>query len=94
ALSTTISVEDRRAWERDLLDRYLEKMREKGGLRTSFDEAWELYRQQIVLALMMWTPTLIHSRTTPDMQPEEMSLEMIKRMTAAMSDLRCLDIPA
>jgi hypothetical protein len=25
------------------------------------------------------------------MQPEEMSLEMIKRMTAAMSDLRSLD---
>ena len=91
ALSTTISIEDRRAWERDLLRRYLEQMREKCGLSTSFDEAWDLYRQQIVLALMMWTPTLVHTRTTPDMQPEEMSLEMIKRMTAAMSDLRCLD---
>jgi hypothetical protein len=50
-----------------------------------------LYRQQVFLALMMWTPTLVHSRTTPDMQPEEMSLEMIERMTVAMSDLRSLD---
>jgi hypothetical protein len=91
ALSTTISIEDRRAWERDLLTRYLERMRESCGMSTSFEEAWDLYRQQVLLALMMWTPTLVHTRTTPDMQPEEMSLEMIKRMTAAMSDLRSLD---
>lgn len=91
ALSTTISIEDRRAWERDLLHRYLEKMRASCGLSAMFDQAWHLYRQQILLALMMWTPTLVHSRTTPDMQPEEMSLEMIKRMTAAMSDLSTLD---
>lgn len=91
ALSTTISVDDRRAWERDLLLRYLERMREKCGLSISFDQSWGLYRQQILLALMMWTPTLVHTRTTPDMQPEEMSLEMIKRMTAAMSDLGSLD---
>jgi hypothetical protein len=91
ALSTTISIEERRAWEGELLRSYLEQMREKSGLSISFDEAWQLYRQQIVLALMMWTPTLVHTRTTPDMQPEEMSLEMIKRITAAMSDLRSLD---
>ena len=91
ALSTTISIEDRRAWERDLLRRYLERMKEDCRLTISFDDAWSLYRQQIFLALMMWTPTLVHSRTTPDMQPEEMSLEMIKRMTAAMSDLHSLD---
>lgn len=91
ALSTTIAIADRRAWERDLLARYLERMREGCGLRVTFEEAWDFYRQQIVLALMMWTPTLVHTRTTPDMQPEEMSLEMIKRMTAAMSDLESLD---
>jgi hypothetical protein len=66
-------------------------MRESCGLSITFDQAWNLYRQQVFLALMMWTPTLVHTRTTPDMQPEEMSLEMIKRMTAAMSDLRSLD---
>jgi aminoglycoside phosphotransferase (APT) family kinase protein len=91
ALATTLSIENRRAWERDLLSCYLERMRDSCGLRISFDQAWDLYRQQIVLALMMWTPTLVHSRTTPDMQPEEMSLEMINRLTTAMSDLRSLD---
>ena len=90
AISTTLAIEDRRAWERDLLRRYLDRMREKCGLGITFDEAWDLYRQQIFLALLMWTPTLVHTRTTPDMQPEEMSLEMIKRMTAAISDLESL----
>ncbi len=86
AISTTLAIEDRRAWERDLLKRYLERMYEHSGLAVAFDEAWELYRRQILLALLMWTPTLVHTRTTPDMQPQEMSLEMIRRMTCAMSD--------
>ena len=78
------------AWERDLLQRYLARMRENCGLNVSFDEALNLCRQQLFLALMMWTPTLVHTRTTPDMQPEVMSLEMIKRITAAISDLESL----
>ena len=91
-LSTTLAIEDRRAWERELLARYLEGMREQCGLRLGFNEAWDLCRQQLFLALMMWTPTLVHTRTTPDMQPEAMSLEMIKRITAAMSDLESFSI--
>jgi thiamine kinase-like enzyme len=87
AIATTLAIEDRRAWERDLLKRYLERMQEWCGLSVKFDEAWDLCRQQLFLALMMWTPTLVHTRTTPDMQPEAMSLEMIKRITAAISDL-------
>jgi hypothetical protein len=92
ALSTTLAIEDRRAWERDLLGRYLERMREKCGLSVTLDEAFDLCRQQLFLALMMWTPTLVHTRTTPDMQPEAMSLEMIKRITAAISDLESFRI--
>ncbi|MDB5107124.1 MAG: aminoglycoside phosphotransferase family protein [Candidatus Binatus sp.] len=90
AIAATLAVEDRRSWERDLLERYLDQMREKCGLAITFDRAWELYRKQIFLALLMWTPTLVHTRTTPDMQPEEMSLEMIKRITAGISDLDSL----
>jgi len=94
AISTTLAIEDRRAWERDLLRRYLEQMREQCGLASTFDEAWDLYQQQLFPALLMWTPTLVHTRTTPDMQPEEMSLEMIKRITAAISDLESFSIRA
>ncbi len=91
ALSTIMDVPDRRACERDLLRRYLERLAEFGGPMIDFDHAWTLYRQQTFAALLMWTPTLCHPPTMPDMQPEAMSLEMIRRITAAMSDLDAFD---
>ncbi|MCC6918761.1 MAG: aminoglycoside phosphotransferase family protein [Alphaproteobacteria bacterium] len=87
AVSTTLEVADRRAWEQDLLRRYLDRMEEIAGVRIPFDEAWRHYRRQTFAALLMWTPTLCHPPTMPDMQPEAMSLEMIRRITAAISDL-------
>lgn len=91
AVSTTLDVPDRRAWERELLARYLDRMADCGGERIDADAAWTLYRQQLFAALLMWTPTLCHPPTMPDMQPEAMSLEMIRRITAAMSDLDAFD---
>lgn len=91
AMSTTLDIPDRRAWERDLLERYLERMEAFGGVRIDRDAAWTRYRQQTFAALLMWTPTLCHPPTMPDMQPEAMSLQMIRRITAAMSDLDAFD---
>jgi len=87
ALCTALAVDDRRAWERGLLRRYLERLREHGGREIGFEHAWTRYRQQTFAALVMWTPTLCHSPLMPDMQPEAMSLEMIRRITQAISDL-------
>jgi len=92
ALMTTLAVADRRAWERDLLRRYLERMRERCGLAISEAAAWDRYRQQSFAALLMWTPTLCHPPTMPDMQPEAMSREMIARISAAIADLDTLDV--
>lgn len=91
ALCTIMTIEDRRRHERMLLSRYLDRLRESGGPKVEFDHAWCLYRQQIFAALLMWTPTLCHPATMPDMQPEPMSLEMIKRLAAAISDLDAFD---
>jgi hypothetical protein len=91
ALTTTLAVADRRAWERDLLRRYLERMRPH-GLALAEAAAWDRYRQQTFAALLMWTPTLCHPPTMPDMQPEAMSREMIARMCAAIADLGALDV--
>ena len=90
-MTTTLAIEDRRSWERELLSRYLGKMRELCGLRTDPESAWNAYRQQTLPALLMWTPTLCPPPHSPDMQPREMSIEMIKRITTAMSDLEALD---
>jgi len=92
ALTTTLAIADRRAWERELLRRYLERLREHGAPRIDFDSAWDRYRALTFAALLMWTPTLCHPPTMPDMQPPEMSREMIARMTAAIADLEAFDV--
>lgn len=90
ALSTTLVVEDRRAWERELIERYVARMREH-RVEIDFDLAWLRYRQQMFAALIMWTATLCHSPLRPDMQPEEMSREMVRRITYAIADLKSFD---
>lgn len=91
AVSTTLAPEDRRLWERDLLRRYLTRLSATGGPAVGFDDAWNRYRQQLFGALLMWTPTLCPVPTRPEMQTEETSLEMIRRITTAISDVGALD---
>ncbi len=86
-ISAGLQIEDRRAWEQDLVRRYLDRLQHACGQRFDFDDSWNLYRQQIFHALLMWTPTLCHSEHLPSMQPEAASLAMIERMTAAIDDL-------
>jgi thiamine kinase-like enzyme len=90
ALSTMLSVEDRRAWFDDLLRLYLDKMVDYGAPRVSFDEAMLNVRQQLMTTLAFWTITLVPSPDMPPMQPESISYELIKRITAAMDDMDAL----
>jgi len=77
-----------------LIDRYLERIEEHAGVRDPASEAWDHYRQQMLHALWMWTITLCHSPFLPAMQPDDTSMEMIARITAAMADLDSLDTVA
>ena len=95
-ISAALQIEDRRAWEQDLVRRYLDRLQHACGQRFEFDVSWDLYRQQMLHALLMWTPTLCHSEHLPSMQPEAASLAMIARMTAAIDDLDSIgscDVP-
>lgn len=92
AVTASLTPDNRRAWERDLLSRYLAQFETHTGVMLDFDTAFRRYRQQIVHALAMWTITLCHSPLLPAMQPEETSLAMIERMTIAMDDLGALDL--
>ena len=87
AMSAMLDVPQRRAWERELVEHYLARLQFHGGPAVAFDDAWALYRRQLPVALLMWTPTLCHPPTMPDMQPPEVSLEMIRRITTAIDDL-------
>ncbi len=94
ALMTTLAVEDRRAWETALLERYLGKLQSDFGVKIGWEEALRAYRQQAFTALLMWTPTLCPPPMLPDMQPEHMSMKMIERICTAIDDhdaLECFD---
>ncbi|MEH2563181.1 aminoglycoside phosphotransferase family protein [Bradyrhizobium sp. AZCC 2289] len=87
AVTASLTPDDRRSWERELLVRYIERFAETTGVKPDFDLSFLRYRQQIVHALAMWTITLCHSPLLPNMQPEDTSLAMIERITTAMGDL-------
>jgi aminoglycoside phosphotransferase (APT) family kinase protein len=91
AVTASLTPDNRRSWERELLARYVERFAEKTGVKPEFDLSFLRYRQQIVHALAMWTITLCHSPLLPNMQPEDTTLTMIERMTTAMADLDALD---
>jgi Phosphotransferase enzyme family len=90
AVTAALTPADRRAWEKDLLIRYLERFAERTGIKPDFDRSFLHYRQQIVHALLMWTITLCHSPLLPNMQTEETTLAMIERISTAMADLDSL----
>jgi aminoglycoside phosphotransferase (APT) family kinase protein len=91
AVTASLTPDNRRSWERELLARYIERFAEQTGVTPDFDLSFLRYRQQIVHALAMWTITLCHSPLLPNMQPEDTTLTMIERMTTAMADLDALD---
>lgn len=91
ALSAALTIEDRRAWERALLARYLEILSNTAGVYIDTDFAWRHYRAQMLHALWMWTITLCHSRWLPAMQPQATSMEMIERIATAVDDLDSLN---
>jgi len=90
-----LAIDDRRAWERDLLTRYLETLAKLGvtpdaGLPT-FGQAWLAYRQQTWHAFVFWIYTIGAGRMQPAMQPEAVSRANLARMAAAIDDLESLD---
>lgn len=91
ALAVTLAIEDRRAWETELIEHYLGTLKGKFGVEIAWDDALRAYRQQTFTALLMWTPTLCPPPMLPDMQPEHMSMKMIERICTAIDDHDALD---
>jgi Phosphotransferase enzyme family len=92
AMSTALSTENRRAWERELLAAYLDRSRENGAPEVPFEQAWLCYRQQSLSALAYWTVTYTPSPGMPeDMQPKDRALFFVGRLSHAVDDLEALD---
>ena len=92
AITSALTVADRRAWEKELLALYLENLRSAGVSNVpDFDSAWLLYRQQIFHALSFWLSTIGVGVLQPDMQPDSFSMLNIERFANAVVDLDSLD---
>lgn len=91
ALSTHLTVEQRREWERDLVTRHGEQVAAAGVEPPSPDDAFLAYRQQMPHAMFMWLGTIGRHRLQPDMQPADITLESVRRTCTAAADLAALD---
>jgi hypothetical protein len=78
---TALGVEDRRKAERDLLHHYLDELARRGVQPPGWDDAWALYRAQMVWGVVAWmvTPTAMYSVELLD--------SLIRRCVTAVEDL-------
>jgi hypothetical protein len=86
AMTTSLTVEDRRSSSDELLGFYLDALRRYGGPEVSMEEMLTFYRQHLFIALAWWTSTLTVAIT----QPRHLILGLIGRITTAMDDLDAL----
>jgi aminoglycoside phosphotransferase (APT) family kinase protein len=85
-VSSACDPADRRVWERELLELYLERLTEHGGQPPAFDEAYRSYCQQLFYPCAAWACTIGRAAYQQEMQPKEYSLVLLKRMSAAIAD--------
>ena len=87
ALGSALTIDDRRAWEQELLERYLARLADDGGPKLTFEQGWLAYRQQTFHGFFFWLFTIGAGRLQPDMQPRHISLENLSRMGQQVVDL-------
>ncbi|ONH25672.1 phosphotransferase [Pseudofrankia asymbiotica] len=77
-IASALTIEDRRANERDLLQHYLDELRAGGVDAPSLDDAWTGYRQGIVEGFYLWGITL---KVKP-----ELTTALLTRIGTAVAD--------
>jgi thiamine kinase-like enzyme len=90
-MTTGLSIEHRRAWDRDLIQHYLSRMAAHGVPAIPLDEALAHCRQALMTAFAFWTLTLRPTKDFPDMQPSDTALVFIERLAHAIDDYGSLD---
>jgi thiamine kinase-like enzyme len=92
ALGGSLTTDDRREWQEDLLRLYLEQLKQRGAPSVpSFDEAWLAYRQQPMHALAFALFTYGGSRFEPELQPKDYTLASIERIAQHVTDLGSIE---
>ena len=86
-IHTSLAVEDRRAWERDLLALYLDHLAAAGGKAPGFEEAWLEYRRHAFYGYIAWAFPIGRAFYHPKWQPDEYSRAILERAANAIIDL-------
>jgi hypothetical protein len=95
ALIVGLEAADRRAWEHDLLARYVTALGEHGVADPpSAALAFEEYRRHPMHAYAFGLFTNGQPRYLPELQPAEYTQRSIERITVALEDLATLDLLA
>jgi hypothetical protein len=89
-VNSALGVDQRRAWDRELLAFYLDRLAAAGGAAPTFDDAWLTYRQQAFYPYAAWTFTIGRAAYQPRMQPESVCRPIIERLAHAIDDLESL----
>lgn len=90
-ITSALTVENRRRWEKDLVLHYLDQMASRGVPMPGADETWAELLPQLMTALAFWTITLHPAPGMPDMQPERTTHAFLRRLYAAIDDHEVLD---
>lgn len=92
ALTSHLTIEDRREWEGELLECYRDELGARGvdSPPTSADLFLD-YRRQAIYGMFAWLATIGRSPLQPKYQPDEISLANLERMSQACADLDTLD---
>lgn len=85
---TGLAIEDRRAWERELLAEYLDQLARSGGPLINLDVAFDQYRELVVYPYLAWLCTIGRGPLQPKMQSDNICRLVIERAGAAVVDLK------
>ncbi len=85
-ITMALSPENRRAHERELIERYLEARREIGGAAFEFDEAWLLHRVHAAYAAPAACPLVLFPEDEPS-ENRALSRSFLERAQCVIEDL-------
>ncbi len=90
-INSALTVENRRAWDRELIAFYLERLAAAGGDAPSFDVGWREYRRHAFYPYIAWIFTIGRAAYHPHWQPDEYSRAIIERTGQAIVDHDAFD---
>jgi len=84
-IGAALDMQDRREWERGLLQHYLDALAANGVTPPSFDEAWVIYGDNLLTGLFVWMTNGEHFQT------EAVNTANAARLAAAVIDHGALE---